>query len=349
MKSANKPILSICIPSYNRAELLRSALISVLPQLAELKGAAEVVVSDNCSTDHTRQVVEWAERFGPVRYHCNPENLGMCRNLVLPPNELANGEYCWVIGDDDMVRPGGVRKLVSVLQQHPEVEYVFTNFAHLDRAELAKHPRPVSSADITEGFIPRSKIFTDHLIDKWERLIDPRISDLYMGSMQGNVFRTSTWRAHSHRLVFGKEFSTITDTYPHAQVLIWSMMGKPAFYIGEPVLFALDGARTWWDSQPMMILAHLTELIDIYEGLGVDPDQIRRCREHNLWLCGQNVVKMLCGPGIEQLKPALLSQFLQRFGGHPVFHRSMLQAMITTYDEKVRVEKEAREISRIES
>lgn len=339
MAAVKKPILSVCIPSYNRAELLRSALLSVLPQLDEIDGEAEVIVSDNCSTDHTRQVAEWAERYGKIRYHCNPENIGMCRNLVLPPDQLANGEYCWVVGDDDLIRPGALKKIVSVLKQHPEVEYVFANFAHLEQSELVKYPRPVSSADIMEGFIPRSKIFTDHFVDRWERLIDPRISDLYMGSMQGNVFRTSTWRAHSHKLVFGKEFSTITDTYPHAQVLIWAMMGKPAFYIGEPMVFALDGARPWWDRQPMMIMAHLTELIDIYDSLGVDPEQIRRCREHNLWLCGQNVVKMLCGPGIEQLKPDLLNQFFQRFGGHPVFLNSFMHAIVRTYNEKVIEEK----------
>ena len=61
-----KPLLSICIPTYNRAELLRSALLSLVPQVKESGGEVELVVSDNCSTDDTRRVVEWARQFGPA-------------------------------------------------------------------------------------------------------------------------------------------------------------------------------------------------------------------------------------------------------------------------------------------
>src|SRR6185369_880714 len=54
------PLFSIVIPTYNRSELVHGAIRSVLGQTFD---DFEVVVSDNCSTDDTQQVVE---RFADV-------------------------------------------------------------------------------------------------------------------------------------------------------------------------------------------------------------------------------------------------------------------------------------------
>ncbi len=62
----DRPLLSVCIPTYNGARRIESALYALAPQIAELEGAAELVVSDNCSTDDTREVVERARRRSAV-------------------------------------------------------------------------------------------------------------------------------------------------------------------------------------------------------------------------------------------------------------------------------------------
>lgn len=113
----NKPILSICIPTYNRAELLRSALLSLAPQVKELGDEIELIVSDNCSPDHTKDIVEWAQQYGPVHYHRNDENIGAARNILNLVNKLACGEFCWILGDDDFVRPGGVLGLFHYVRE----------------------------------------------------------------------------------------------------------------------------------------------------------------------------------------------------------------------------------------
>ena len=55
MEFNKEPILSICIPTYNRAESLRTSL----QQYVSCKGfdeSIEIVISDNASTDDTRKV-----------------------------------------------------------------------------------------------------------------------------------------------------------------------------------------------------------------------------------------------------------------------------------------------------
>lgn len=108
----SRPLLSICIPTYNRAGFLRECLSSINPE--ELDGRVEVVVSDNASTDDTLAVLDAFQATHPLRYIVQPENLGPDRNFDAVVAE-ARGEYCWLLGSDDVVQPGGVSALVAAL------------------------------------------------------------------------------------------------------------------------------------------------------------------------------------------------------------------------------------------
>jgi len=60
------PLLSICMPTYNRADLLELALRSLIPQVAATNGEVELIVSDNCSSDHTPNVVALRRAIKPA-------------------------------------------------------------------------------------------------------------------------------------------------------------------------------------------------------------------------------------------------------------------------------------------
>lgn len=72
------PILSICIPTYNRATYLEATLNSIVNQkIFQETDEVEIVISDNCSEDHTREVSEkYVEIYGAkIRYFRNSENI----------------------------------------------------------------------------------------------------------------------------------------------------------------------------------------------------------------------------------------------------------------------------------
>jgi len=76
MKS--NPILSICIPTYNRAEYLDQTLYSITNQkIFQETEYVEIVISDNCSEDNTAEICEnYIRRYGDkVRYYRNTENI----------------------------------------------------------------------------------------------------------------------------------------------------------------------------------------------------------------------------------------------------------------------------------
>jgi hypothetical protein len=121
------PAMSVCIPTFNRAEMLRGAIASVLAQSFE---DFELVVSDNASTDHTRDVVS-AIRDPRLRYVRQPENVGAVQNF----NRclaLARGSYVALFHDDDLMLPDNLRHKALALDENPGVGFVHSKFHSID-------------------------------------------------------------------------------------------------------------------------------------------------------------------------------------------------------------------------
>ena len=97
-------LLSICIPTYNRAEYLRKTLESIISQPAWKDGITEIVISNNASTDHTDSVIkEYSEKFpnlirsisqpNPINSHLNfEEAMRMGKGTFL---KLNNDTLTW--------------------------------------------------------------------------------------------------------------------------------------------------------------------------------------------------------------------------------------------------------------
>ena len=81
-QSIESPLLSICIPTWNRARSLRKtigSLVSVLPELPE--GSIELCLSDNASSDETSAVILEAENLRiPIRAARMTKNLAFSGN-----------------------------------------------------------------------------------------------------------------------------------------------------------------------------------------------------------------------------------------------------------------------------
>jgi glycosyltransferase involved in cell wall biosynthesis len=117
--SADRPLVTIGIPSYESARFIGEAISSALSQdFADL----EVLVIDDASSDGTLDV---ARSFDDprVRVLSNETNLGPGRNWnrVL---EEARGRYVKVMGSDDILLPGSVSAEVDVLESDPGVVIV---------------------------------------------------------------------------------------------------------------------------------------------------------------------------------------------------------------------------------
>jgi abequosyltransferase len=110
-----KILLTIAIPTYNRAGYLDECLNHICSQLKGYEDRVELVVSDNCSTDSTGEVVQrYIDKSYPVIYRRNPENIGSDNNFIKCFKE-ARGKYVLIMGDDDILLDDAIRIIMEVL------------------------------------------------------------------------------------------------------------------------------------------------------------------------------------------------------------------------------------------
>ena len=118
INSAPSFLLTVAIPTWNRASFIKLNLEQLSLQLVGIEQFVEILVSDNCSTDETREVVaSFIHRNIPIKYLRNEENLGSDHNIAQCFNE-ATGQYVLILGDDDFLIDGALQWLVKHLSQH---------------------------------------------------------------------------------------------------------------------------------------------------------------------------------------------------------------------------------------
>ena len=92
-------LVTIAIPTFNRADgNLICALQSAISQTYQ---NIEIIVSDNCSSDHTEQVVKQFED-PRLQYVRHPENIGANANFNFCLSQ-AKGDYFLLLHDDDLI------------------------------------------------------------------------------------------------------------------------------------------------------------------------------------------------------------------------------------------------------
>jgi hypothetical protein len=130
--------VTVCLPTYNRADYLSQALASVLGQTFQ---DFEVIVSDNCSADNTGEVVR-AVTDPRVRYVRNETNIGLFRNMN-QCLEMARGEYICILHDDDLYLPEFLERSVQMLDRYPSAGFVHSAAYEIDaagaRVSLSRH------------------------------------------------------------------------------------------------------------------------------------------------------------------------------------------------------------------
>ena len=109
--SPQTPLLSVCVPTYNRGEWLAGRVRAWLE--AEPSAAFEIVVSDNASSDCTADAVAAVSDPRLVLLR-NDANVGAFENQ-LRAFEAAHGRYVMQLTDKDEILPGGIASALAAL------------------------------------------------------------------------------------------------------------------------------------------------------------------------------------------------------------------------------------------
>ncbi len=125
-----KKLLSICIPTWNRKAKLARVLASIEKGIRGFEDEVEVCVSDNGSSDGSREYLEEYSKSAPfgIRTFFGEKNEGFDRNL-LRVITMGRGKWLWMMGDDDQISEGGIGKVCGMLgriQEDVAVVYLRT-------------------------------------------------------------------------------------------------------------------------------------------------------------------------------------------------------------------------------
>lgn len=124
-------LLTIAIPTYNRAKLLDAQLTWLAEAVKGFEDEVEIFVSDNGSTDDTQEIVEkWKAQLSNVTFNStkNATNLGVMRNIMNCFNS-ANTKYIWTIGDDDPIQNRAIPYVLNKVREYDDVSLIFLNFS----------------------------------------------------------------------------------------------------------------------------------------------------------------------------------------------------------------------------
>lgn len=115
----NRPLLSICIPTYNRSQYLDKAIESIVSDPVFLLGEVELVISDNASIDDTEIIVhKYSDKFSNIIYSKNSVNI-VDKNLPTVI-ALANGVFCKLYNDTIILSPGGLTYIIECIKSNIE-------------------------------------------------------------------------------------------------------------------------------------------------------------------------------------------------------------------------------------
>ena len=99
----NDKVLSVCIPTYNRSNILKNTLSNLVTQDIS---RIEIIISDNASTDETYEVVKEYGEYG-IKYFSNSKNKGFTYNLI-KVMEYADTDYLTLVSDEDDVNVNNI-------------------------------------------------------------------------------------------------------------------------------------------------------------------------------------------------------------------------------------------------
>jgi glycosyltransferase involved in cell wall biosynthesis len=120
------PLVSICIPTYNRKDYLSQTLSSVFAQTYK---DYEVVIVDDGSTDGTGEMIKQSGHS--VRYYWQ-QNTGdaAARNKLI---ELAGGRYISFLDSDDLLVPDAIERMMAIVDAQAEDVIVYGPYIAIDR------------------------------------------------------------------------------------------------------------------------------------------------------------------------------------------------------------------------
>lgn len=242
----SKPLLSICIATYNRSDFIGETLDSIVPQLTS---EVEVVIVDGASTDNTTEVV--------AKYLKDSETINYVRLLqkggvdqdYCKAVDFAKGEMCWLFTDDDLLLPNAVATVLAELKKGYSLIVVNSQLMTTD-----------FSSQISERLIKidKDKIFSESELGSLFAQVIKYLS--YIGAV---VINRELWLDREKEQYFGSEFI-------HVGIIFQSPLPSKAFIIANPQIKIRYGNAQWTKRAFIIGMIKWPQLLNSFNAVNSD-------------------------------------------------------------------------------
>lgn len=183
-------LLSIVIPTFNRSNKLDNILGMLVKQIAKTTANdIEIIVSDNNSSDNTKNIVARHIKNATqinIKYQKNKINIGFDANVDAAISK-ATGCYSWILSDDDEIVGTAIENLLTTLrnQRRHDVNFVFVNYTVCQ-----------DKKETPSGYLGGE----NKIVSGVELFSEIKLSNTFVSS---NIFRTESWKQLSPQKYFG--------------------------------------------------------------------------------------------------------------------------------------------------
>ncbi len=215
------PRLSICIATYNRADVIGQTLESIISQLRE---EVEIIVVDGASTDNTADVMQrYANRCSSLRYYRLPIKGGVDRDYCHAVS-FAKGEYCWLLTDDDMLKQGAINTVLQLIAQRYSLIILNAEIWNRTLTKQLKRKQFLLEKDTFYQPSSRELLFIETLS--------------YLSFIGAVVIDHVLWNERIKEPYIGTEFI-------HVGVIFQADLPHGAFAVAEPCIMIRSGNAQW--------------------------------------------------------------------------------------------------------
>lgn len=256
------PLLSLCIPIYNRLPYLERQLARMLEDKELFEEQIQLIISDNCSTDDLKSCCEKYQKQGlNFTYHRNETNLGPDGNFDWCFHH-AEGKYVWLLGSDDIPVKGMLRQILEILEEGDYGLVHLSTSPRVERLHLYHNDNEIlADINVWITFMSANIIRTDSLQDY----------DLkeYIGSymIQVPAYLNACLSAENNALVYlGQPFEAGSDAannggYNLFRVFVENLFSMYQQFVDEGMLSKQTFERVKKKEYKAFLVSHIVDLL----------------------------------------------------------------------------------------
>ena len=293
-------ILSICIPTYNRINQLDNCLNSILISKKNVDDFNfEICISDNNSKENTEEIIQKYNKELKIKFNRNEKNFGFAINAIKTVS-MAQGEFSWMIGDDDLILPKTLLKLKNLLQNNSDNDYFFINSYHLNSIYLGQFSSPFDTNNLNfENMKKMSPLKISRSAPFWE-VIDPKVSWDFLIGIYLSIFKTEKWLKSidvidQEKIKDTGVWSNFDNTCLHPIVIANAFKNSKAYICAEPLSVNLIGEREWKSMYEFVESIRIPELLDYYRTQGLNLKSYLYCKNFALRNFSNYMFKIIIG------------------------------------------------------